>query len=518
MKKINYIKLLTLLAVALISSSCNDFLDVNDDPNRVSSDNITPDLIFTNAQNTVGARQATRFVALNNWMGYWSRSGTFIVEQEETTYKIQNTFSDNNWAQAYNILFDLYQVKTRALSAKDSVLAGASMVLSVKLWQETVDQFGDIPYTQAFQSVKYPRPAYDKATDIYKDLLVQLDLAIKCLNATPLSSFAKADLIFTRGVEKNIPSSVVLWKKFANTIKLRMFLRQSQISGFAPTVEQKLKIQADGGFLGADENVAVNPGYSNAIDKQNPFYASFGLTPAGDKATTNNKPNSYFLNVILKSNDPRALRFYAGDVLSDIKATDYGALGGNQKDHNAVIVGTEIGPGLARSASQDQWILPAFESLFFQAEASQRGWFSFLSSADVLYEQAVRQSFKWLGTGDNIVKTKLSKVEVADSLATVFLQNNSSAIWNDATDKIKLIAFQKYVALCGIDAVEAWSDLRRGVLVLPAGYLSNNVDRAASLPNVMTYPQIEFTTNSTSLPTPLRSTTTIFTEKIFWQP
>ena len=83
-----------------------------------------------------------------------------------------------------------------------------------------------------------------------------------------------------------------------------------------------------------------------------------------------------------------------------------------------------------------------------------------------------------------------------------------------------MIAFQKYISLCGIDPLESWSDLRRGVLILPAGYLSNNKNRAASLPNVLTYPQSEFTTNHVNIPTTpaLRTTATIFTEKLFWQP
>jgi hypothetical protein len=514
MKKIKNIFMLSLLAVVFATSSCSDFLDVNKDPNRVTDDNVTPDLIFTNAETTVGQRQATRFVFLNNWMGYWSRSGTFIVEQEETTYKVANTFPETNWDQAYNILFDLYQAKTKAIVAKDSVLTGASIVLSVKLWQETVDQFGAVPYSQAFDYVKYPRPAYDKATDIYADLLVQLDNAITYLNAVnPKSTFAKPDVIFARGGD--LATAVGNWKKLANTIKLRIYLRQAE-KGFVPSAAQLSKIAADGGLLGVDENVAVNPGYTNSTDKQSPFYAAFGLTTAGAAATTNNKPNNYFVKIILGNADPRLSRFFA----SPIAGTDYGSVGGNKTPGGATIVGTEIGPGLAGSASQDQWILPAFESLFFQAEASARGWSVSSLATDSLFKLAVRQSFKWLGAGTAITKTKLTKVGVADSLATEYLKNDLKANWvnsgGSATSQIKFIAYQKYIALCGIDAVESWSDLRRGVLVLPAGYLSNNAVRAAGLPNVLPYPQTEITTNSANLPA--RDKDAIFTEKLFWQP
>jgi hypothetical protein len=506
MKKIKNIMLLSLLAVVVVTSSCSDFLNVNKDPNRVTGDNITPDLIFTQAENAVGRQQALRYIFLNKWMGYWASSGTFIVEQEETSYQITNTFNENDWDLIYNTLFDLDQVKTKAVAKNDQVLAGAAMVLSVKLWQETVDQFGAIPYSQAFNNAKYSQPVYDKAPAIYADLLVKLDTAItKLKSGSTTSNFVKCDVIFGRGGD--LTTAVNEWVKFANTIKLRIFLRQSAI-GVAPTAAQLSKITADGGFLGAGEDVSVNPGYSNQTDKQNPFYGAFGLTPSGAAATTVHTPNNYFVKTIEQYGsagvDPRVTQFFA----APITPTYYGALNGNIVPGGAQIPGTGMGPGILKAPDADQFIMPAFESLFFQAEAVTRGWIT--GNAQSVYESAVTESFNWLG------------VSGASTAAATYLSNNPKAMWSGATTtalKINLIAFQKYIALCGIDPVESWSDLRRGVLVLPAGYLSNNPNAAGySVPNVLTYPQTEFTTNSVNIPTPVRTTASIFTEKLFWQP
>lgn len=508
MKKIKNIVLLSLLAVVLATTSCSDFLNINTDPNRVTGDNVTPNLIFTQAENAVGRRAALRFVFLNNWMGYWSRSGTFIVEQEETTYKATNTFSETNWDDAYNILFDLNQVKTRALAANDSVLAGAAMVLSVKLWQETVDQFGSIPYTQSFDYVTYPQPAYDPAATIYSDLLAKLDIAIKYLNTTPKSTFAATDIIFARG--GSVTTAVTLWKKFANTIKLRIFLHQADKAGggFSPSAAQLTKISTDGGFLAAGQNVSVQPGYTNSTAKQNPFYGAYGLTPAGAAATTNNKPNNYFYKTILGSGatDPRSTKFYLGTVAG----TDYGALGGNAANSNNTIVGSEIYPG---TATQDQFILPAYESLFFQAEAVVRTWIS--GDAQTTFESGIKESFKWLGA-ETIPNSP-------DSIARKYIKNVTTAQWANAgttlTSKVQFIGFQKYIANCGTDPLESWTDYRRGALVLPAGYLSYNPNRTSNkLPNVLPYPQTEWSVNSGNIASPGRNTTTIFTEKLFWQP
>ena len=502
MKKIKNIVKLSLLAVVMVTSSCSDFLDVNKDPNRVTGDNVTPDLIFTQAENAIGRRQATRFVFMNNWMGYWGRSGTFIVEQEETSYQIANTFPETNWDQAYDILFDLSQVKAKALASKDSVLAGAATVLSVKLWQETVDQFGAIPYSKALDYTN-PTPAYDQPAAIYADLLVQLDNAVKYLKASPSSIFGKTDIIFGRGGKGN--AAVAQWNKFANTIRLRILIRQSAKLTSIPTAELA-KITSNGGCLIAGENVSVNPGYSNATDKQNPFYGAFGLTPSGSAATTNNTPNNYFAKKILGTTDPRLNQVFGVNSKGLIEGTDYGAQNGSLS--GTVVVGSGIGPGLLKTAADDQFIFPAFESLFLQAEAAARGWLT--GDPQTLFNEAIAESFTWL------------QVPNASAAATTYETNVNSANWansgNSIDSKVMFINYQKYIALCGVDPVEAWSDLRRGVLVLPAGYLSNNPTAAASLPNVLTYPQSEFTTNSANIPAPNRKTGTIFTEKLFWQP
>lgn len=523
MKKNKNILLLLLIAVAFATSSCSDFLDVNSNPNQLTDDNITPNLIFTQAENAIGNRQASRFVFLNNWMGYWGRSGTFIVEQEETTYKVgaSSTEAEYTWDQTYDILFDLYLTKTKALAVKDSILAGASMVLSAKLWQETVDVYGNIPYSQAFSALKNPQPAYDNATDIYANLLVQLDSAIFWLNAKDLTltsakAFSKTDIIFARGDGTSLNASVIgQWKKLANTIKLRIFLRQSE-KGFVPSAAQLAKITTDGGFLGAGEDVSVNPGYSNQQDKQNPFYADYGLTPTGSAATSNNTPNNYFLKKIING-DPRASSFYS----SPATGTDYGALGG---DHtlSSTVTGSVLGPnGLAPYPTSDQFILPAFESLFFQAEATIRGWLPGSdAAAKVLYENAIQQSFRWLQVSSK--PTLLSGNALADSIFKKYIVKkviNWDSTGPALEQKLKLMTYQKYVAMCGEDPLEAWSDLRRlndRLDYLPDGYLSWNPQRADHLPYVLPYPQTEVTANAAHVPS--RSTTTIFTEKLFWQP
>src|SRR3954467_13782782 len=110
-------RILLIIPVLVIAvSSCKKgFLDVNTDPNRVTDKNITPELLFTQAANATGGRTASgNLTFADNWLGYWSASGSFAIDQRQTTYNLDFPFGDPLWQNHYNVLFDLYLTKTKA--------------------------------------------------------------------------------------------------------------------------------------------------------------------------------------------------------------------------------------------------------------------------------------------------------------------------------------------------------------------------------------------------------------------
>ena len=493
--KINRKICVAVLAVIVACTGCKKgFLDVNKDPNRGTDENITADLIFPQAAHNVGVRIASPNVQfIENWMGYFSQSGDFAIEQDETSYNISFSFGDVLWSNNYNVLFDLYLSKQKALAAGDQVLAGASMVLSARLWQDLVDIFGNIPYSKVFQGTNNRLPEYDNAKDIYADLQKSLDSAIIYLKSTPTGTFKATDVV-NKG-------NITLWTKFANTLKLRLLIRQSQVNGFNPSAEIA-KITANGGVLGAGESVSVNPGYVNENNKQSPFYANYGLTPSGAEASSSTRANAYFVSLLNSTGDPRLERYFkAPSAGGQITGTVYGRAAGNPDGKHS----SNMGPGLANDPKQNAWLMPSFESMFLQAEAVARGWLS--GNAKDAYEAAVTESFVWLG------------VEDATNAAKDYLANIDIAMWanagSSALDQAKFIAYQKYMALCGIDPVEAWSDLRRLDMIPDKDYLSENTT-FNSLPVRILYPQSEYTTNGANVRA--QGDINIFTSKIFWQP
>ena len=503
-----YIKQLSISIIILsiaISGCKKEYLNVNDDPNRVTDGNITPELIFTQAAVTAGIRivggQAggegaqTDIQFAEDWIGYMSQTSNFAIDGTETTYDIDFSFADNSWQRDYALLFDLHQVKVKALvPGGDTVLAGASMILSAKIFQEMTDAFGDIPYSEAFQSNTYSHPAYDKAEDIYKSLLLSLDTAINYLQQNAPASFSDVDVINNGDQSK--------WIHFANTLRLRLLLRQSEVSGFNPS-DEITKIKNTGGVLEAGESVSLNPGYSNSQNKQSPFYGNYGFTPTGSLAASGYAPNDYIINIFSSTNDPRVSRFFTQASGGGYVGPVYGLPNGNPTQAQC----SYFGPALLSSAEQDQWIFPSFESLFLKAEAIARGWMP--GDAKTAFEDAITESFVWLGAAD------------AENAAASYISDNPDiGDWSNAGStadaKAKFVVFQKYLAMCCIDPREAWADQRR-LNFLPDGFISVNPNRISNkLPLRLLYPQSEYTTNSESVLK--EGTINQFTSKIFWQP
>ncbi len=508
-----------LASIAIGLSGCSkNFLDVNQDPNRVTDSTVTPELLFaagaegTGALN-VGARawQAgakTDMQWAQSWVGYMAANGDFARDPTETSYNIDFNFNDVMWQTRYGVLFDLHQAEVKGLARNNKAIAGASIILSVKGFQELVDMFGDIPYSQAFQVATITRPAYDKAQDIYNALFKRLDTAISYLSEPASSLFTKADIVNQGNTKK--------WIQFANTLKLRLLIRQSQISGFdpAPEISKIFPTSATSTILGAGESVSVNPGYVNDLKKQNPFFANYGYTSTGVLAVTSTNANDYIVNILSSSNDPRLERFFqpiaSGAFVGDVYGDDAGNIpsGSNSSYFGPALIGDSSAGGVFTQGSQQaQWIMPSYESLFFYAEAAARGWIPG-ADAKAAYEAAVTESFVWTG------------VPNADSAAISYMAANAIANWAnapaDVTGKAKFIVFQKYIANTCVDPLESYSDQRR-LNFLPSGYISANPARVSNkLPNRLLYAQSEYTTNPENVQK--EGNIDPFTSKIFWQP
>ncbi len=490
-----------MLAVA--TTSCKkSFYDINDNPNTITEQSVTSDLIIPAALHAAGAGDASGNSAgydwLNKWMGYWSSPSDFAPIQEEISYNITTTYLNNRWNIIYNNLNDFTIARDKAIAEEKDFYAGIAKVFRAKYFQDLVDIYGNVPYSQAFNLKEFPNPKYDKGQDIYNALQVELDEAIAIFETKGVPAGGAAVDIVYGG---NLP----LWIRFANTLKLRLLIRQTEVSGFNPAAEIA-KIVAKGGVLQTGQTADVNPGYSNAVNKQSPFYATNGFTPTGAAANTGDRAHAFFINLLKGNSDPRLQRYFA-PATSPANAGDpyqgsiFGETGANPNTTSARLSG--FGPGVIFDATQSQWILTSVESLFLYAEAVARGWIA--GNAQTAYENAVRESFIWLGVASPV------------ATANTYMANNPTANWANSgattLDKVKFIVLQKYISLAGFAPLEAWGDYRR--LGIPTNVpLSVASGRGPSIPVRLLYPLAEYAVNKDNVQA--EGSISPFTSRVFW--
>ena len=488
-----------MIATLTILSGCQKgYLDINNNPNQVTA--ATPVLVLPSALSSSGSYFSTSFSFLNLWMGYWNWSGNYSIATSDKNYQFTNGFNTGIWDNGYIILKNYDYIDAQAATLNQPLLQGMAKIMKALHFQILVDTYGNIPYTQALQGLASAQPTYDDATAVYEDLFKQIDAG--------LTLFSNADKVAAQGGTVLNPGTndimfqgnIDKWRRFANTLKLRMLLRQSEKSDRQSFIQAQLAIiKASGyGFTKSSENAAVNPGYANSSGQQSPFYGTYGYQVNNQPIEANNinRGNKYGINFYQSTNDPRIARFYfpVGGTGTTYNGTFFGTI--------APLVNSQtssIGPGLLNNVNQPAYILTSHEAFFLQAEAAQRGWIE--GDPKTLYQQGITESFINVG------------LTAADA-TTYYSQTTANVGWETSPNKIQAIITQKWASLNGWSPFEAWSDYRR--LGVPAVPISQDPSTSIKqIPVRLLYPQSEYNYNSGVVKT--QGDISQFTSKIFWE-
>jgi hypothetical protein len=491
-----------LISLALLGSSCSEFLSVNEvNPNsasKVPAKLLLPAAI-NNVANTMNNPRNFEFVYL--WHGLWSISSGYSQPSGLVQYRLLNSSYQNAFQLSYTTGQNLTEIEKGATDPKDAGYKAIAMILKAYIMHNLVDLWGNVPYTEAFKTEEgILKPKYDDQKGIYEDLVLKLDAAIKLIQGLPADATeipASADIIFQGNMDK--------WAKFANTIKLRMLVHQSGMAGRDSYIKTAIATTASVGYLGAGESALSNPGYVNSDGKMNPFYATFykadGSTQS-DGITYYNAGKSVitFMN---DNADPRIGRFFnpysgtsfAGNTLGITEPAPLTAANTSKLGYASGSKGYMIG-----TFDKPAPILTDFESLFIQAEAVERGFIT--GSGKALYNSALTQSCLYLG--------------LTAAQASAFVSSEKTNVNYDlASNKINLILMQKWVSLNGIAPVEIWTDYRRSGIPNFLTF-SQDPNKANATPPVrLLYPQREISVNNDNVVAV--GTIDAFTSKIFWQ-
>src|ERR1700676_3556687 len=198
MKKLSAIFILIIVSVSFWGCS-KSYLDINTlNPNNATS--ATPEQVITNAMVTTAQFQvvdlgSTTF--LNGWMGYWAPSGSYAQNGEDVaSYKETTTFGDALWQVDYHNLGDYYFVEQASETQNKPFYEAMAKTMKSLVFQQLVDNFNNVPYSQAFQGTKNIQPKYDSAQAIYEDLSKQLDTAVLLMQSPAAIGTKGSDIMF----------------------------------------------------------------------------------------------------------------------------------------------------------------------------------------------------------------------------------------------------------------------------------------------------------------------------------
>ncbi|MGN6604207.1 MAG: SusD/RagB family nutrient-binding outer membrane lipoprotein [Ginsengibacter sp.] len=507
MKKLLYINL--IFAILLFSTGCKKgFLtDLAVNPNQPSqapASLILPSILTGYASNVYFSE-----TTMGLWMGYYSISGGYAVSDNGETYYVSAAGPDL-WDSEYGILKNAaYMEQTAANDPNGQYSVAVAKILKAWGFQAIADAYGMAPYTQAFKGSQNFFPKYDDAKTIYDSSIADLDVAINMIETAPstASNLGSNDIMFGGDMDQ--------WAKFANTLKLRFIVRQSNVIS-ASDAQSELAKTASVGYLTSD--ALVNPGYLNTDGKQSPLWASFGTTAGGSLHSDGFnylKAGGAAFDFFANNNDPRLFYVYAPDGVTPDKA-EFFTTDTNPNHYHGVYYGDRqtatdqgtngtagVGHGIMSGPGASVPLMLSAESNFLQSEAALRGWIT--ADAQALYIDGINSSFEYLYTAAG------EKKEDADAAATNYDTTRAGNV------SIQNIITQKWAALAGINPFEAWNEYRRTGYPPPSILpLTKYPGNTRQIPTRLMFPTSEQNTNQDNYKAAVAQGNDPQSTKVFW--
>lgn len=229
MKKLTFY-ILTAFSLLGLTTSCNDFGDVNNDPMNLNPGIVDYKMEFTQVQaqlcgsdwdiwrnGCIYTACMIQHTASVNW-----QQGTFYTWTNDYSGAYWSGFYSGGRAAIRNVIDVMTQWEKNPAYTNEYQMC---RIMKAYMFQNMTDLYGDVPYSEAgkgYSATPIPYPKYDKQEDIYNDLLKELDEAQAALNASASNTIGAADVIYGGDATK--------WKKFANSLMLRVAMRLTKVA------------------------------------------------------------------------------------------------------------------------------------------------------------------------------------------------------------------------------------------------------------------------------------------------
>lgn len=422
MKKILLISTITL---SLGFASCDSYLDINENPNSPSADNIETSMLmpaiemniassYGNFLRIAGGYHAQHYAHLNGTSNYLDYS----------QFSMSATRSSGTYTQfTQKGLSNLNTVLSKSSAAEDWGTYLAATTLRAFIYQALVDCYGEVPYSEALNS-EITAPKYDDGQAIYEGVIAEIEAALEKVSGS--------NKICTNFLYPSATASQ--WIQFANALKLKMLMRMADVKDVKTAVAALI---TEDNFPKND--VSYKNCWKNESGQMSPFFAEEFSTAWGSQQTNVaanlaiiESMRAYDNEGSLEYQDPRLSAFF-------------------NKNSEGVYIGSVSGTNYPSTSKLTKWCRPVAsydmpvylitvsEIEFFKAEYYAR--YGTVSEAATHYAAAIEASFASAGVSGT-----------AEYIARYpYEQGNYK----------KSIGIAKWIALSGVNPFESWCELRR---------------------------------------------------------
>lgn len=437
MKNIIHKTMLLFIGLSVSVSSCKkDFQEINTNPN--TSEFALPQALLAPAITDVVSANMNRSQRITNeLMQVTVNMGD--TEGKLFRYEVRNSEADYLWNSWYRELTNFKDIYKGAEDNKSNAYMGISLVCQAWVYSMITDTYGDVPYFNSNMGKEgVYLPEFDRQSDIYPDLFTKLEQANQLLKTAfeaKESAVASSDPLYA--------GDVVKWRKFGNSLYLRLLLRVSSKSEI--NAPEKIKEMVD---TKASTYPLMSNNEESAVLKWTgtaPYVSPFSSWRDGDWYGP--KLASFFVDNLNEWSDPRIMK-WASLYQGEYQGIQSGyAVGEAPEGKSALLTSLKVEPLLGN-------IMNYAELQLILAEAATKGWIESKPARDY-YETGVTNAITFWGytPPDNYLGGEHVKWDESYSLDR----------------KMELIHQQKYYTLFFTD-LQSWFEYRRtGHPELPKG-------------------------------------------------
>ncbi len=440
-------------ALAATSTSCDDFLDVNTNPNAPQT--VSANLYLSPMLHWLATSPIFDGRFVGRYTQQWTLPGTSLSTWDRMGFDPRSDNGGQLWRDVYwTFGQNLVDMMDKAEAEERWDLLGVGYILKARGWQQITDLHGEIIIKEAFDQSKLTFN-YDSQEFAYQEVQRLLTKAIELLQRTDgavnQSYLARTDIIY--GGDR------VKWLKFAYGALALNLSHYSNKSSYNP----------------AEVIAAVDQSFTSNADDALLTYTATVNDDRNFLGWTRNNVRSYrqtqFVVGLMNGTqlgavDPRLSRMlspspdgqYRGYNI-DLTSSQQGFNASTTPNNFFGYTGTS-GGGPARYIFDDRSKMPIMtyaQLQFVKAEAAQRS--GAAGVALQAYTNGINAHIDFVNARNNDAGQAPTQISAAEKAA--FLANPAIVPTNPADLTLTQIMSQKYIAQWAWAHVEIWTDLRR---------------------------------------------------------